>query len=307
MLDTTTMLAFVNIVDEGSFSAAADQLHLSQPAISKRIAVLERQLDCQVFDRVNRTVVLTDAGRILYERAKAILRDLDDVTRIIEDLGRHPTGQLHLATTHHIGQWRLAAPLKLFQQRYTNVSLDLNFLDSDIAYQQVLSNELDLALVTFMPADLPSELAHQAVWHDPLVIVCAHQHPLAKHVAEGPVSTDRLLSFDAVLPDTTTYTGRIARHLFEQHGDAIRVHTTTNYLETIRMLVSIGLGWSLLPQSMVDDQMCQIPQPHLNASRTLGFIHHRRRTLSQAALAFIETTMASSNIPKAVSAADNLS
>lgn len=307
MLDTTTMLAFVNIVDEGSFSAAANKLHLSQPAISKRIAVLERQLDCQVFDRVNRTVVLTNAGRILYERAKAILRDLNDVTRIIEDLGSHPTGLLHLATTHHIGQWRLAAPLRLFQQRYTNISLDLNFLDSDVAYQQVLSNELDLALVTFMPTNLPSELVHQAVWHDPLVIVCAHQHPLAEESAGGTVSIDRLMSFDAVLPDTTTYTGRIAHHLFAKHEDTIKVHTTTNYLETIRMLVSIGLGWSLLPQSMVDDQMCQISQPHLNAIRTLGFIHHQRRTLSRAAWAFIETTMASSNIPKAVSAADILS
>ena len=298
MLDTDTLLAFVNIVDAGSFSGAAEKLHLSQPAISKRIAVLERRLGCPVFDRVNRSVLLTDAGRILNEHARSILQDLGDVARRIEDLGRHPTGQLQIATTHHIGQWRLAVPLTSFRKRFPDVSLDLNFLDSDIAYQQVLANELDLALVTFAPSGAPGELEHLPVWHDPLVIACANQHPLAALSSQEGVSLEQLLSFDAVLPDTTTYTGRIAHELFAKHGDALKVHTTTNYLETIRMLVGIGLGWSLLPRNMVDNGMCTIPQPALSATRTLGFIHHPRRTLSRAGQAFINTVLESSSKQK---------
>lgn len=293
MLDTNTLVAFVGIVDQGSFSRAAEKLHLSQPAISKRIAVLERELGCPVFDRINRSIRLTDAGEILNRRARIILQDLNDISRRIHDLDQGPAGRLHLATTHHIGQWRLSAPLTVFTQQFPDVHLDMSFLDSDVAYQQVQASELDLALVTFAPGRAPAELVHQAVWHDPLVITCAQHHPLAEASRRETISMDQLLSFEAVLPDTTTYTGRIARDLFANHARSLQVHTSTNYLETIRMLVSIGLGWSLLPASMVDEDLCILPQPELRASRTLGFIHHSRRSLSRAAQAFIDTVMAS--------------
>ena len=91
-----------------------------------------------------------------------------------------------------------------------------------------------------------------------------------------------------ILPDMSTFTGRIIKHLFEERGLGLNVAMATNYLETIKMLVSVGLGWSVLPRSMLDDTIKIIDVPNINIERQLGIIHHIQRTLSNAGLAFLE-------------------
>lgn len=283
-MDIDGLKAFVAVCDQGSFTGAGKQLFITQPAISKRLALLEEQLQTRLFDRVGRTVDLTAAGRELYPRALAILRDVRDTERAINNLNGNVTGSLSLATSHHIGLWRLPDLLREYTQQYPGVMLDLHFMDSEVAHEALIQGELDLGIVTLAPGGR-DQLTATPIWEDTLTFICASDHPLA---SQSNVALHDLSAFPSILPDLTTYTGRIVRQLFDSHSWKLNVIMSTNYLETIKMLISVGLGWSVLPMSMADESTCQLNIPEVHISRTLGVIHHHQRTLSNASLAFVE-------------------
>ena len=284
MLDLDGLKAFVIVAECQSFSQAAERLHLTQPAVSKRIALLESQVNARLFDRIGRTVNLTEAGRQLEPRAKDILARVEDTQRAIGSLAGAVTGQLSLATSHHIGLWRLPEVLKEYSRRYPEVALDLHFMDSEVAHEQIKQGNLELGIITLAPVE-HERLASIPVWNDRLVFMCAPEHPLAKRAS---IDIEDFADYPAVLPDMSTFTGRIVKGLFDQRGLKLTTSMSTNYLETIRMLVTTGLGWSVLPRTMVADDIIELHVPDISISRELGVIHHRNRTQSNAGRAFVE-------------------
>ncbi|MBI5462124.1 MAG: LysR family transcriptional regulator [Gammaproteobacteria bacterium] len=278
-MDTANLRAFVEIAETASFSLAGQRLHLTQPAISKRIAALESTFGARLFDRIGRSVTLTEAGQALLPRARRILAELDDSRRALSNLSGHIGGTLRLGTSHHIGLHRLPPGLRAFVTRYPEVELDLHFMDSEAACHAVETGHLELAIVTLPPEARPS-LEAIPIWDDPLAVVCGPDHPLAQR---RRVQLADLAAYPAILPATSTYTRQIAEQAFHALGLNLRSSLSTNYLETIKMLVSVGLGWSLLPQTMVDAQLRALPVRELRLQRTLGAVHHRERTLSNAA------------------------
>ncbi|WP_109512361.1 LysR family transcriptional regulator [Pseudomonas ovata] len=282
-MDLANLNAFIAIAEIGSFSGAGERLHLTQPAISKRIAGLEQQLNVRLFDRLGREVSLTEAGRALLPRAYQILNVLDDTRRALTNLTGEISGRLTLATSHHIGLHRLPPVLRTFTRRYPQVALDIQFLDSEIAYEEILHGRAELAVITLAPA--PHALVRAVpVWDDPLDFVAAPEHPLAN---SGSVSLEDIVRYPAVFPGGNTFTHHIVSGLCEARGLKPDIAMSTNYMETIKMMVSIGLAWSVLPRTMLDEQVARIPLPGIQLNRQLGYILHTERTLSNAAKAFM--------------------
>ncbi|KAA0016913.1 LysR family transcriptional regulator [Salinicola corii] len=282
-MDTQSLQAFIAVADTTSFSLAGEQLHLTQPAISKRIATLEHQTGAKLFDRINRRVSLTEAGRLLLPRARQILQLVEDSRRTLSNLSGSIEGSLTLATSHHVGLHRLPPVLKAFTQRYPDVDLDLRFLDSEQAYHGVVAGEIELAVVTLSPRPNP-QVDSVPVWIDQLRFVAAPGHPLTTR-SELPLST--LVDYPAVLPGPLTFTRDIVVDSFNRAGLAIDVALSTNYLETLKMMAGIGLGWSVLPESMIDEEIAVLPVAHPPIERRLGYLVHRERTLSNAGRAMI--------------------
>lgn len=278
-MDTENLAAFLEIADAGSFSAAAERLHLSQPAISKRIAVLEQRLDARLFDRIGRRVLLTAAGHTLLPYARRVREDLEDGRRALSHLSDRVQGRLTLGTSHHIGLHRLPPALKTFAHAHPDVDLDIHFMDSEVACQAVLSGKLELGIVTLPTEPLPG-LESRKIWDDPLAVVVSPEHALARR---RRLRLPELAGHPAVLPDAATYTHRIIAAELARHGVRPRVRLATNYLETLKMLVGIGLGWSVLPRSMLDATVRALPVAGFAPRRTLGAVWHRQRTLSAAA------------------------
>jgi DNA-binding transcriptional LysR family regulator len=279
VMDTQALAAFLHIADSGSFSAAATALHVSQPAISKRIAALEQRVGRRLFDRIGRHVTLTEGGRTLLPYARRVLQDVEDGRRALSHLSGAVQGRLTIGTSHHIGLHRLPPVLKAYTHAYPGVDLDLHFMDSEVACQAVLAGRLELGVVT-LPTDPLAGLEAVAVWPDPLAVVVGPEHPLA---SRRTLRLTELAEFPAVLPDAATYTHRIVTAELARQGIAPRVRLATNYLETLKMLVSIGLGWSVLPRSMLDATLVALRVPGFAPARTLGAVWHRQRTLSAPA------------------------
>lgn len=282
-MDLATLNAFVAIAETGSFSLAGERLHLTQPAVSKRLAALEAQLNVRLFDRLGRETDLTEAGRALLPRAYQIINVLDDTRRALTNLNGDVSGRLCLATSHHIGLHRLPPLLRTFTRAYPKVNLDIRFLDSEIAYEEILHGRVEVAVITLAPQTAAPVRATN-VWDDPLDFVVAPEHPLAQK--KGITLAD-VAAYPAVFPGGNTFTHHIAQRLFEREGLAPNITMSTNYLETIKMMVSIGIAWSVLPRTMLDDQVVRLPLPDVQLSRQLGYIVHTERTLSNAAKAFM--------------------
>lgn len=287
-MDTQALKTFVDIASSGSFSATAERLHLSQPAISKRIAALEQQVGHKLLDRVGRKVMLTEAGHNLLPHAQQVLITLADATRSLSRLHNDVSGRLSVGTSHHIGLHRLPPVLRQFTQQFPDVDLDIHFMDSEQACDAVIDGRLEMAVVT-LPPDPDARLTTQLLWPDPLDVIVGPAHPLAEY---SEVNLTTLASYPAVLPDEQTYTHRIIQTALQRVNTQLHVRLATNYLETIKMLVNIGLGWSVLPRAMIDDDIIALHVPGLTMQRELGSVRHRDRATSAAASAFMHTAAA---------------
>lgn len=282
-MDSTDLETFLAVAEDGSFSRAADRLHLTQPAVTKRIKRLEERLTTQLFDRIGRRVELTQGGRLLLPRARSLLAEIADTRRTLENLSDQVSGSLHLATSHHVGLHRLAPVLKTFSDRYADVQLDIRFEDSEAAHDLVRRGDSELAVVTLDPRG-SEDLAYLPLWDDPLTFMVARDHPLAPR---RQLTLAELAEYPAILPGLATYTGRIVAELFDARQLAISAPLSTNYLETISMLTGTGLGWSLLPRSMLTDDLVPVETDAPPQHRTLGCVTNPGRSRSNAAEAFV--------------------
>ncbi len=171
--------AFVAVAELASFQDAGHRLHLSQPAVSKRIATLETELGHRLFDRVGRGIGLTEAGRAYLPHARETLAAVADGDRALDNLADRVAGTLELAVSHHVGMHRMPAVLRAFVARYPDVAPQIEFADSEEACQRVVNGESELALIT-LPVKPHATLIARTIWHDPLAIHAGVDHPLAQ-------------------------------------------------------------------------------------------------------------------------------
>ncbi|MFK7734260.1 MAG: LysR family transcriptional regulator [Pseudomonadales bacterium] len=284
-MDTQNLKAFISVSRHLSFSQAAEDLHLTQPAVSKRISLIEQDLGLTLFDRIGRKVSLTEHGERLIPLAKDILQRIEATREELQQTSTRVMGRLSLSISHHIGLHRLPPVLKAFTQAHPDVSLDIEFTDSELAYEAVHRGEIELAVITLAPQQDP-QIHTGLIWPDPLCVAVAPTHTLAK---SKQVDLATLSKHPAILPNRSTYTGMIIESLFAQRQLKLNIGMATNYMETIKSMAGIGLGWTIIPESMLDADLVKLPLRDASLHRDLGFIHHKNRHLSNAATAFIET------------------
>jgi DNA-binding transcriptional LysR family regulator len=228
-------------------------------------------------------VRLTDAGRALLPHARGLVNEAADIKRLVSNLSGRIEGTLVMGTSHHVGLHRLPRPLKAYTRRFPDVRLDIRFMDSESACRAVELGELELAIVTL--PDQARRLQTRVLWEDRLRLAVSPEHPLA---GTGPKGLAEVVRYPAVLPSRATYTRGILEAAVAEAGLALRVAMSTNYLETLKMLAATGLGWTLLPDTMLDGEVVEIPVEGVDLRRRLGAVTREGGTLSNAAGAMID-------------------
>ncbi|WP_447506885.1 LysR family transcriptional regulator [Acinetobacter oleivorans] len=269
--------AFVKVMETGSISVAADQLFITQPAVTKRIHSLEEYFGVKLFESAGRGVQATHAAHSLLPKVKNWLNELGDIHHTLSHEQTQVQGRLKVGTSHHIGLHHLPYPLKHFVQQFPQVTLDVHFVDSEQAHEQVLAGDLELAFLTLPPSG-DERLNYITIWNDPLVFVAAPFHPLAQ---KEHLTLQDLIEYPSLLPAAQTYTAQITLAEFEKQGLKPKITMSNNPLESIRMLVSIGLGWSVLPKTLLNQDMQQLDLD-VEMNRQLGMVWHPARTQSRA-------------------------
>lgn len=293
-MDTKYLKTFLAVARSKSFSVAAEQVHLTQPAVSKRINQLEQELGMKLFDRIGRQVSLTEAGSVFQLRAQQLINELDQTLSDMQSLDTDAGGTLSIGISHHLGLHRLPPLLREFSSQNPKVNLDIKFMDSEKAHEEVQRGDIEIAAITFA-SELPKRISSQLLWRDRLSFVVSKDHELA---FKSQINLKTLSKYPCLLPSTATYTGRIIRNCFEREKLSLTPVLNTNYMETLARMTEIGLGWSVVPETLADNpDLIRLSVP-VALSRDLGVIYNNQRTQTRAARAFLECLKRHSNQTK---------
>ncbi|OAU94573.1 MULTISPECIES: LysR family transcriptional regulator [Moraxella] len=283
-MNTTNLATFVAVMQTGSISGAAEKLYITQPAVSKRIKNLEDEFGTVLFDTVGRSIIPTAAAHDLLPFVRRWLDDYEACKASLQHAKEVASGRLVIGTSHHIGLHHLAPVLKRFIQTYPAVQLEVRFVDSEEAHKAVLEGEISLAFLT-LPPTYDRRLNYHTLWSDPLYFVTGTLSPLAQ---KSKVSLLQLAHYPAILPAANTFTSQITLAEFAKHNLRPYATMSTNPLESIRMLVSVGLGWSVLPETLINQDLIKIDMAeNIELQRHLGLVTNPNLTRSASMQALL--------------------
>lgn len=172
---------FVAVAEELNFTRAAERLHIAQPPLSTQIRLLEEEIGAQLFERDKRRVFLTQAGRELLLRARAILASAEDAKKATRRAAIGETGELHLGyAASAMFTEVLPAAIRSFQKRFPSIQLHLHEMPSMEQLYAVHNRELDVGIVRRPDVATPAGVRIEEWYRAPLVAAIPKKHPLAK-------------------------------------------------------------------------------------------------------------------------------
>jgi len=277
--------AFVTVAQAGSFTAAANRLHLTQSAVSVLISELEQQLGLRLFDRTTRLVQLNDAGRDFYPAAEKILADLHNAISGSKDLVAKRRGRVAVAATPLMASILLPEAIAQYTAMYPGISVILRDTAAEQIQPKVRDGEVDFGIGTF--AKSWRELLAEPLMVDTLVLACPAGHPLAD---KASVAWRELAGhpFISLTPDNSV--GQLIRTCLADVGIEIHSAYEVSYLSTVVGMVGAGLGIAVLPSyaspiiHLYNIQVRKLVKPSIR--REMSLLTRHGRTLSPAAESF---------------------
>jgi len=288
-MDIENLETFIEVAETRSFSQSARTLSLTQPAVSKRIASLESSLSTKLFDRIGRTVHLTEAGRILLPSAKQIRSELSRIEDIICNIGSSVHGKLTIATTESTATHQLPDALRTYRSEYPDVKLDLQFNTAEELLKGVEQHQFELALCPLTDrskSKLSTRLTCKDIWAGELKIAVASNDPL---VSDDNLSLDKVVQNPAILCPRKTFGRDMLDSALASRDLCATVLLESKDHTTIKSMTAVGLGWSCLPEQQIDSTLTPLEFDGFSLHYTVALVYRNDLTLSRAAKLFIET------------------
>jgi LysR family carnitine catabolism transcriptional activator len=285
--------SFAAVARTLSFSAAAAQVHLSQPALSAAIRKLEETLGARLFDRDTRNVALTPAGLELRTVAERLLADTDDAFAGLHAFIAGKRGRLAIAASPSLAADLVPRVLAAFQRQYPLVAVQVQDALTDDAIALVRSGKADLAFAAETGSGTETDLERTPLLNDRLVLLCAADHPLA---GRRTVRWRDVLPYPIVAQKGTSSVRQRIEAVYARHGASLRPAFEVEYATTLISFVAHGLGVCILPESLAPGpgaeriEVRRIVAPEI--LRALCVYRRGSHTPSPAAAAFVEMCVA---------------
>jgi len=239
---------FVAIAEQGSFSRAAERLHISQPPLSTQIKALEDEIGARLLERSNRGVTLTAVGTAFFEDIRTILAQIEHAVERVRQTERGDAGTLSIGFVSIADFGILPPTLKSFRARYPQVDVQLHELTTDAQIRELRAGELDLS-IGLAPVDEPG-LTFTSLLHEPLMLAVPATH--AGLQGSGAVDLRTLAKEPFIVPPRNIGPGLydLILSLCQAAGFAPRITQHARQMQTVIGLVSCGMGVALVPASL---------------------------------------------------------
>jgi LysR family transcriptional regulator, low CO2-responsive transcriptional regulator len=276
---------FQTVARHSSFSRAAEELHLTQPAVSAQVKELEGHAGLPLFERLGKRIYLTAAGAELLEHSRAIVQQFREAEEAMARLKGVAGGRLNVAVIS-AGDYFFPRLLAEFTRRHPGVTLNLTVHNRERLLRQLAENETDLAVMVRPPEG--EDTVHEAFAPHAYVIVAAPDHPLA---ARPRIDVERLLQEPFIVRERGSDTWNSMREAFGPRFSAVRATMEIQSNETIKQAVIAGMGVSFLSTHAIAldvrvGNLVVLPVDGFPALRNWFVVHRRTKRLPPVALAF---------------------
>jgi DNA-binding transcriptional LysR family regulator len=289
-VDIRQLRLFCRIVDRRSFSLAAEELRITQPAASQQVQSLERELHTVLLDRSRRTVTPTDSGAVLYRHGREIL-DLHERARAeILDLSELVAGSLVVGASTGPGEHVLPAMLTRFKAEFPGVSIALHVDDTHTVVERVLAREFEIGAVGAVPSR--ADLIVEPLARDEIVLVCGAVHPWA---ARAGVTLDEVV----LEPQIVQQQGAGVRSVVDAHlrarglrPEKMNVVMEMGLMESAKQAAIAGGGvtfvsrWAIGPE-VEYGSLVVVPIDGMHILRDFSTVRSKTRVLTRAAEALL--------------------
>jgi len=242
---------FIAVAENLSFTEASRKLHVAQSAISRKIALLERELGEKLFQRVSRRVYLTPAGETLLRHARRVFIELRDAELEISETTQLSRGLLRIGSGLTACMYLLPPVLERFREYYPNIELEVVTGPTEALLPQIRDNLLDLGVFT-LPVDYPG-VQVTPLCREEFVVVASPRHPelgLRKSLPAAEIARYPLILFSRAAA-----TRRLIDAFFREVGISPRIAMEAENVAVIKPLVAINLGATLLPARAVEGEL----------------------------------------------------
>lgn len=219
-----------------SFSRAAEELHLTQPAVSMQIKQLEESVGLSLFEQIGKKIFLTDAGNEIYHYSRSIAQQLAEAEAVLEEMKGLKRGKLNISVVSTANYF---APqlLALFCQRNQNVTLSLSVSNREVLINQLANNEMDLGVMGLPPEGLDIDV--DPFMENPLVVIAPPGHALAR---ERHIPLSRLAQETFIVREVGSGTRSAMERFFAQHNLTLSTGMEMSTNEAIKQAVQAGMG-----------------------------------------------------------------
>jgi DNA-binding transcriptional LysR family regulator len=280
--DLGDLRAFVAVAKLGSFRAAAEELHLSQPALSRRIEKLEGALGVRLFHRTTRKVDMTTVGREFSHRANELLNNLEQSLMGIRDVAAHVSGEVTIACIPSAVRYFLPGILMAYHQRYPQIMVRIIDQGANEVLTTLLRNEADFGL-NYIGTQEP-DLEFEPILKEPFVVACRPEHPLAR---KKKVTWEELSAHEYMSVTKDSGNRFLLDPALTDNPKRPRWYCEAQHVSTLVSLVEAGMGVAAVPRlSMPPDghpTLVSVPLVNPVITRTVGLVKRRGRSLSPAA------------------------
>jgi DNA-binding transcriptional LysR family regulator len=245
-MDVRQLDMFRAVAEEGSFTRAAERLHVSQSAISRQVKLLEEELGGVLLHRGGKRVALTPPGELLLKTANRVHRDLQEVASQISDTHALHRGTLSLAGGMTVCMHILPRVLRKYRRLYKEVDLRVVSAATETILRLIRNHEVDLALLTLPIVAKDMEVV--PVLKEEMVVVTARGHPLSR---ERTIDPPRLGRYPWILYEAGSNTRKILEQFFREEEIQVDVAMETENVEIIKAMVAAGLGITLIPYAAI--------------------------------------------------------
>jgi DNA-binding transcriptional LysR family regulator len=280
--DLGDLRAFIAVAELASFRAAAETIHLSQPALSRRIDKLEDALGVRLFDRDTRNVELTAVGRDFARKARTLLDDLDAMLLGMRDVAANRWGQVTLACIPSTVHYFLPAVLRQYHERFPRIRMHIIDESANEVLAAVVHGEAELGL-NMTGSDEPT-IEFEPLLNEPFVAACHRDHPLAR---QRTVTWAELAHHDFMTMDKASGNRLVLDLALASMRERPQACFETRHVSTLVGFVESGLGVAAVPRLSMPRKghplLVSVPIVDPEVTRTVGLIKRRGRSLSPAA------------------------